>query len=284
MKRSVAPWLVVSGLCTAVGCLDRPPSHSGMGTAPAPSAAADKAAAEEEAENNKPVPTVADNTPQPKRTTAPGQSIVEKGIGTDDCETEKVSLIDDLEDGNADVSPTGGRDGKWFAFADKIGSKIQPGTDAFKPAAGGAKGSKFAVHMTGSIADQDGGWAVVGLTMLADDMFDASKFKAVSFDAKAAAGSAQTLHVAVPDVDTSPAGKICKQCNNDFAKDVSIGTDWKEYVVNFDELTQAEKGGDKFPGLKRDKIVGVQWAVLQKGQKIDFWIDNVKLLCAEKKK
>jgi hypothetical protein len=165
-----------------------------------------------------------------------------------------------------------------------MGSKIQPGTDAFKPATGGAGGSKAAVHVTGATANQAGAWAVVGLTFLSDEMFDASKFKGISFQAKAAPGSAQTLHIAVPDMDTSPAGKVCKQCGNDFGKDVTVGADWKEYVVNFDELTQAEKGGDKFPGLKRDKLVGVQWAVFQKGQKLDLWIDDVKLVCADKKK
>lgn len=285
MKRTVAPCLVVSALC-ALGCLNRPPNPQ-RGATPAangPANAANAANAEGDKDKyDQPVPVVKDDAPQPTRTTAVGQSVVEKGLASE-CDNEPLTVIDDLEDGNGDVSPAGGRDGKWFTFSDKLGSKIQPTGEAFKPATGGAGGSKFAVHVTGTVADQAGAWAVVGLTFLSDDMFDATKFKAVSFQAKAAPGSAQTLHVAIPDMDTSPSGHVCKQCSNDFAKDVSIGADWKEYVVNFDELAQAEKGGDRFPALKRDKLVGVQWAVFQKGQKLDLWIDDVKLLCADKKK
>src|SRR5215831_18815216 len=84
--------------------------------------------------------------------------------------------IDDVEDGNTQITKSTGRDGYWWSAADPKGSKID--MQAAEPGAGG---SEMAMHITGKTVPgkpEDDFWGVqLGVNFVSEGMFyDASKY------------------------------------------------------------------------------------------------------------
>src|SRR4051812_30203831 len=71
--------------------------------------------------------------------------------GAGGANVPSTELIDNLDDNDARIMMTGGRQGPWHSFNDSNGGNQQPpvGT-GFMPASGGANSTPYAVHTTGS--------------------------------------------------------------------------------------------------------------------------------------
>jgi hypothetical protein len=207
-----------------------------------------------------------------------GPSIIDRGIA-EDCTEVALALVDDLEDGNSMVAPVGGRDGKWYVHIDSLGTTAQP-KDPFKLEKGGANASKYSARVRGTLAS-GGAWAMLGVSMQTDSMFDASKFKALTFQAKVGGEGATKVRLMVPDGNTTPEGGKCKECHNHFGKELTLTTEWQEYTVSFAELKQHPGRGDKFKKLNAEQILGIHWVVLEEGKPFDLSIDDVKLVCTK---
>ena len=172
-------------------------------------------------------------------------------------------MISDGEANSNQVNPIKGRGGYWYTFVDSNGSTITPtagsqgGTFAMSP--GGANGTKYAAHMTGQVGGGD------------------TVYEGISFWAKIGPGSTPNVRLKVPDTNTDPEGKVCKECFNDFGMDLHLTEQWTQYVVPYIAMTQLKGWGSPHtPGVDSSQIYGVQWQVNDKGAPYDVWVDEIQ--------
>jgi hypothetical protein len=207
---------------------------------------------------------------------APGPATV----SDKDC-TDPQFVIDDCEDDNNQVSTQGGRNGYWYTFVDKQGSTISPPAHTkFLMSPGGAAGSKYAAHILGKMsANGDPLFAGLGFSFTdPKGPYDATSYTGVSFYAKVGAKSTKTVRLKLPDVNTDPDGRVCKECFNDFGTDLTLTGDWKKYTIPFAAMKQMKDWGDPNPpAVNKAKVYGMQWQVTDTGVDYDLWIDDVRL-------
>lgn len=187
-------------------------------------------------------------------------------------------LIEDGEDADNQITKLEGRGGYWFTFKDNEGTTIAPAGNAFKPAAGGANGSKYAAQFGGKLASS--GYSVyagAGFSLDPDGKtYDASKYQGISFMAKSSASG--IVRFKTPDVNTKPEGGVCTDCYNDFGVDLEFSPEWARYTVLFSQMTQQPNWGDRKPAVAADALFAVQWQVGKKDWQYEIWIDDVQFV------
>ena len=195
--------------------------------------------------------------------------------------------ISDGEAGNNQVNPIKGRGGYWYVFADKQGSEVTPmpgdqgGT--FSMSEGGAKGTKYAARMQGTVGGGDLVYVGMGFNFVdPKGQYDASKYKGVSFWAKKGPGSVANVRLKVPDVATEPDGKICSDCYNDFGADLTLSEEWQQFTIPFSAMKQMKGWGSPHPAaIDATKLYGMQFQVNEKGGKFDIWVDEIEFTGCE---
>src|SRR5262249_51665186 len=93
-------------------------------------------------------------------------------------------MISDAEANNNQVNPIKGRGGYWYTFADDA-SDITPMSGkkggTFTMAEGGAGGTKYGAHMTGTVGGGDPVYAGMGFNFVdPKGQYDGSKYKGIS--------------------------------------------------------------------------------------------------------
>jgi hypothetical protein len=195
--------------------------------------------------------------------------------------------IDDFEDGNNQVSADGGRDGYWYTAKDDQGSTFTAPAEGFATAEGGADGSTTAVHIAGKTASGgDQAWGIeLGMNFIngTGELYDASKYKALSFKAKSGAKEAEKkIRVSMADVNTHPSGSVCEACYNHFNSDIELTPEWKEYTLAFEDLKQRAGWGNPRPAhVSADKLVNIN-VQIGGGKDFDVWFDDLKFLECKK--
>jgi len=190
--------------------------------------------------------------------------------------------VDDFEDGDRQGTPEGGRDGSWYTAADPNGSAVElPPQDGFTTD-GGADGSSSALRFKGKTAGGEGAWGVeLGLNLKNDqtEQYDASKYKAFAFKAKAGSKEAEKkVRVAFGDVNTDPSGKVCANCYNHFSSNIELTPEWKEYVLALDDTRQRPGWGNPRPAaITPGKLVKISYQI-EGGKEFDLWLDDLKFL------
>jgi endoglucanase len=192
-----------------------------------------------------------------------------------------VGTISDGENNSNQIADIQGRGGYWYTFVDDAGSTIVPeagkngGTFAMTP--GGANGTQFAAHMTGSIGGGGTIYGGMGLNFVdPKGQYDASKFKGITFWAKKGPGSTGNVRLKVPDVSTDPDGKLCKECFNDFGLDLQLTEEWTQYTIPFTSMKMMKDwGSPRADGIDPKTLYGMQWQVNEPGAKFDVWIDEI---------
>jgi endoglucanase len=194
-------------------------------------------------------------------------------------------IIDDGEDGNNQVSDSGGRAGYWYTFLDKVGSTISPKPEGqggkFAMTQGGANRSQYSVNTKGKVGTGEIVYAGVGMNFVDPKApYDASKFEGISFWAKRGANSTGKVRLKVPDASTDPDGKVCSACFNDFGRDLSLTEEWTKYTIAFADMRQLGGWGAPRPSrIEPQKIYGIQWQVNQPGATFDISIDDIEFIC-----
>jgi endoglucanase len=193
-------------------------------------------------------------------------------------------LIDDFEDNNNQISVFDDRGGYWYTYADKLGSTVWPeqgdNGGTFTTSEGG-NGSKYAVNMKGRLAGASTVYAAMGLNFRdPKEGFDASKYEGITFFAKRGPGSTAKLFVKLPDGTTDPDGAVCSACFNDFGTELTVGEQWKRYMVPFRDLKQEPFwGAPRRPHMDRSKLYAIHWEVKSSGAEFDFWVDDIAFVC-----
>jgi hypothetical protein len=200
-----------------------------------------------------------------------------------------VALIDDMEDDNAQITQSDGRDGYWYVGNDgTVGGTQEPVATAFAMSdlsSGERAGSGFAARM--KVSGYSGWGSVIGFNLIeilgAVKPYDASSYCGVRFWAKAAATTA--LRVRFPDGDTHPAGNVCVDggatngCYDHFGKNATFTTTWTKFDVLFSELDQAGTGyhpADK--KLKPSQLFAIEWALPGANKAYEIWVDDVSFV------
>jgi endoglucanase len=108
--------------------------------------------------------------------------------------------------------------------------------------------------------------------------YDATNYTGISFYAKVGSKSTRTVRLKLPDVNTDPDGRVCKECFNDFGADLTLTDEWKKYTIPFAAMKQMKDWGDPNPpAVNRAMVFGVQWQFNDTGVDYDLWIDSVRL-------
>jgi endoglucanase len=192
-------------------------------------------------------------------------------------------LIDDLNDGNSQVAPVGGRSGYWYVYADKQGTTITPaGTfESVEGGHGSTTGEQYTAEMKGKLATSSNVYAGMGMDFVSPKVtYDVSKYEGITFFAKRAPGTISKLNVKLPDVNTDPDGKICSDCYNDFAYTIDVGEDWQRYVLLFHDLRQdGTWGAPRKPHLDVHKVFAIHWEAKTGGGTFDFFVDDIAFVC-----
>ena len=190
-------------------------------------------------------------------------------------------LLDDGEDGDAQIAKIGGRDGYWFTSTDPAGSTVTPkGKFAMEP--GGPPGSKLAAHIHGKMASSgESIYVVLGFSLTSPKSpYDASRASGIRFWAKGPG----KIRFKAPDVNTDPAGDRCSDCYNDFGVDIMLQPDWQRYTVPFERLAQQPGWGDRAPTVSKDKLFAIQWQYGTPGAEYDIWVDQIELVGCDQPK
>jgi len=195
---------------------------------------------------------------------------------------KNIGLIADGENNSNQIANIQDRGGYWYTFSDEEGSTVVPESGkhggTFQMTEGGANGTKYAAHMTGTVAKSNSAYVGIGLNFV-DPMgqYDASKYKGITFWAKKGPGSAAVTRLKVPDVDTVPEGKVCSQCYNDFGMDITLNDDWTQYTIPFTSMKQDKTWGSPHPdGIKPNTLYGIQFQFKEPGTSFDFWLDEIE--------
>jgi len=177
-----------------------------------------------------------------------------------------MPMIDDFEDGNADVSIADGRQGGWYFSVDGTGMTT-PKAGAPVPEAGGMPGK--AVHVTGTGLTS---WGASLSAAIVPNMgcYDASKYTGITVMLKGT-GSVW-VSVLTAAVRAAPVGM-----QNQFKKQVTLTADWQPVTISFTELTQPGGWGTIVP-FDVTKIYGIDFGPATApptATAFDFWVDNL---------
>lgn len=197
------------------------------------------------------------------------------------CKTKPADdgLIDDFEDEDRQTLPIAGRGGYWWKHADDHGSKFDEElTIVDHEDAGGFK----AIYGRGETAGFDEAYGViVGANLAPADFYDATKYVGISFKAKVDEGANKKVRFKISDVNTHPDGKVCTDCWNHFGKDLTLTTEWQEYVILFAEFSQAPYWGAPRPAtIDTEKLMALDWSIGPAG-KFGLYLDDVQFLVCE---
>jgi hypothetical protein len=188
-------------------------------------------------------------------------------------------LVENAEDGNNQVLPSGGRSGYIYTYVDPEGSTVEPPPGnyggIFEPSAGGTQGSALALRFHGTLVEAGIVYGGLGLNLLdPKGPYDASAHGGIAFWARSGKGPGH-VQLKVPDENTDPDGGKCSNCYNDFQKRFDLDETWRRYVVRFDELAQEPDWGSPRPeALTRHGVYSLQFQVAEPGP-YDIWLDDI---------
>jgi len=83
-----------------------------------------------------------------------------------------------------------------------------------------------------------------------------------------------TVRLKVADRDTAQPGGICTMCNDHFATDLAVGTDWRSFTVPWTALRQ-QGIGNQFPALDVAHLFAIELFPPAASGAFDLWIDDV---------
>jgi hypothetical protein len=175
-------------------------------------------------------------------------------------------LIDDFEDGNADVTMADGRVGGWFLSTDTTGTTT-PAVGAPMPLDGGMPGK--ALHVSGSGLTGWGASLSASITPK-DACYNGSKFTGITVSMKGT--GTVWVSVLTAAVRSAPVGM-----QNHYKKMVTLTAEWQTVTISFTELTQPGGWGTIVP-FDATKIYGIDFGpstTMGMPTAFDFWVDNL---------
>lgn len=187
-------------------------------------------------------------------------------------------MIDDFEDGNAQILPSGGRNGAWFAANDGTPYASQTPDTRFainpSPLMPARMMSMRAMHVTGFGYKTWG--AYVGATFVGVDPketgYDVSAHKGVQFYGRLGRAQVfQGVRVAMRDYATFSG---CSSCGDNWGSDITLTTEFQLIQVPFSSLKQRGWGVPQEASFDQTKAYGVVFS-WDANDSFDVWIDDL---------
>jgi hypothetical protein len=198
-----------------------------------------------------------------------------------------TEMIDDMEDGDAEIAPVLPRNGYWYVGHDLTDGTSDPTSTQFMMAElDAADRSVYAAHLKAANFTDWG--SVIGFNFVEQlgtvKPYDGSAYCGVQFWAKAAA--ATTVRFRLPDIDTHQSGGVCTDpgttgtaCYDHFSASAAFTTAWKSFSFQFAALIQTGTGYHPADNkLKPDKLFAVEWALPGNNKTYEIWIDDVEFI------
>jgi hypothetical protein len=104
---------------------------------------------------------------------------------------------------------------------------------------------------------------------------DARAYSGLRLSVRASAVGRITLKV--PDRNTTRPGGVCQSCNDHFAADLAVTTEWKTFTILWSSLAQAGTG-DRFGTLDTAALFGLELFPAPTDGAFELWIDDVSFV------
>lgn len=195
-----------------------------------------------------------------------------------------AAMLEDFEDGDGVILPKESRLGQWYSYNDGVGTMVPAVGEALVPEAGGADGTGFALHTSGSgFSDWGAGIAADLNNTTAEpwsatrQAYDLSAYGGISFWAKGTG----TVRFKIPTLSTvsadeqgscAPAGDV--PCGDDFGVDLTLAADWQRHDIAFASLSQQDWG--VAATFDPAEALGIRFQHTDTASGFDFWIDEIE--------
>ena len=211
------------------------------------------------------------------------------GTGGSTATGPTSDLVDDLEDNDARILMTGGRQGSWYAFSDGTITPAPPddngNTNGFAPGSPGADSSMHAAHVTANGFGTYAGLAVdfnnsgVRPKDTADrKTYDVSGYDGIVFKAKGTASGTMRVLAVTKQITGTSEGGTCddsnssNHCWDSYGKDFTLASDWTEVRVRFSDMTT-----DNTSPFDPTAVFGLAFQLNASNGNLDFWVDDLAL-------
>jgi hypothetical protein len=190
-----------------------------------------------------------------------------------------VALLDDFEDGDAQLFKAFDREGWWYSAGDPTpGAKLWP-DGKFQPerlpAAEASKANMFAAHFKAS--GQKGWGAIWGVGLHWESQgircpLNASAFAGIRLRAKGP-GTVR-VSIGIPETEPAEGGGACTSGCYDFHGQVLFLSDhWSDYLVRWDRVQQGGWGAEA--RFQPERIVNLAFSTKAADLPADFWVDDI---------
>lgn len=208
--------------------------------------------------------------------TGPGSSVTPGSVpGTENPAVPMDVLIDDLEDGNGNLSAPGFA-GRWTTYSDGTSQVAPPADTDIVPVEG-------AIHVTGSNFNMWGVGLSVDLNNAsgARQPVDLSDFRGLSVRARGT-GSVE-VELVLPATTGTEEGGTCsgEGCFGHYAARLTLGAAYTDHQLEFEDFNQPEWGQPA--SLDLTKVLAINFlsrAAEGAPSSIDLYVDSLKLLAA----
>lgn len=199
------------------------------------------------------------------------------------------ALVDDLEDGDGQIAPLGGRVASWWVVSDETESAtLQPPANAApEPELLPRErcGSRYAMRLTGEGFTGWGATLVAGMDY--DDAsqsiqpVDLSGYEGLMFWARVGELHNSSVRVQFQDSNTDALGGVCNpepsspdECYNGWGTAIlPLDTEWRLYRIPFRNLGQRDFGY-RAESFVPSTVYNIEWN-LDPNSVFDLWVDDL---------
>jgi hypothetical protein len=198
-------------------------------------------------------------------------------------------IIDDLEDNDARIMMTNGRQGSWYAFSDGSITPSPPddngNTNGFLPGSPGANSSQHAAHVQASGFPNYAGVAVdfnnsgVRPKDTANrKVYDVTGYDGIVFQAKGTSSGTMRVMAVTKEIAGTTEGGTCddsnagNHCWDSYGKDFALTADWSEVRVRFSDMST-----DNSSPFDPTSVFGLAFQDNATNGSLDLWIDDLAL-------
>ena len=186
--------------------------------------------------------------------------------GTTPVGTVGQVLLDDLEDGDAAISPVAQRTGGWYTAVDTYGSTIDAGApNQVVPSTLQCHSGTYCLNVSGNEVETDNvamkfPFAIVGFRFVAQKAqqncpYDLSPHTGISLWLKGTVTA--RLNVLTKQTVAEANGGICKtNCGDHLGQSLALTAGWTNVTLSFASLTQA--GWGTFATFDKTAVLGVE--------------------------
>lgn len=215
-------------------------------------------------------------------------------LGCSDPEPGELDFLDNMEDGDAQILPRGGRMAGWFTYKDSTAGVLNPDVGVI-PVMESIPGGRCAIstramRVTGSgFSEWGAGFGFSFKSVMRDgvwssDPYDISAYSGITFWARIGEMSIDGVRLAVSDNWSVPQGGQCDvsipsgatACWDHFGTTVMLAQTWKRFTFRFGELTQRNFGIPR-PTLDAAAAHSVEFQIPASSTAFDIWIDDIAL-------